>query len=145
VTSAWAVPLTIKDFIQMIYGYFKAHPMTTRHGDLIKPRKTKVTTVEEYNNRQSKLRGLLAIPSFFNRSAKSALRGLSRLDKYHAIYMPYYRYEAIFRTDNLLKLWSSLSGADHAKFDFDVRQIDYQYWLTDIHLPGLRKYALGGR
>eukprot|EP00850_Spirogloea_muscicola_P025272 SM002623S09864 [mRNA] locus=s2623:831:1338:- [translate_table: standard] len=61
------------------------------------------------------------------------------------IYAPYTFYSCRFDASNTENLYNELSPEDKRRFNFDLRRIDWQEYITKIHLPGLRKYVLKGR
>lgn len=38
-----------------------------------------------------------------------------------------------------------MSEEEKARFNIDLKTIDWQHYLVHTHLPGLRKYVLKGR
>lgn len=50
-----------------------------------------------------------------------------------------------FDSSNLQSLMKDMSEEEKARFNIDLKTIDWQHYLVHTHLPGLRKYVLKGR
>ena len=57
------------------------------------------------------------------------------------LYGLYTECEAIYQVDNLLELWDSLDDDDQRTFPFDPRVIDWEHYVTQIHLPSIVEHA----
>lgn len=77
------------------------------------------------------------------RSALSARRArLTWLRDMAAIYGPYAESRARFVSFNVQRAWRSLSPDDRATFPFDVRDLDWQRYVREVHLPGVERFLL---
>jgi alcohol-forming fatty acyl-CoA reductase len=77
------------------------------------------------------------------RAALGARRArLTWLRDMAAIYGPYAESRARFMAFNVHRAWGALSAADRAAFPFDVRDLDWQRYVQQVHLPGVERFLL---
>jgi fatty acyl-CoA reductase len=50
-----------------------------------------------------------------------------------------------FDNGNTEGLMADMSPEEKAAFHFDVRSIDWTDYITNVHIPGLRKHVMKGR
>ncbi|XP_062216691.1 fatty acyl-CoA reductase 2, chloroplastic-like [Phragmites australis] len=62
-----------------------------------------------------------------------------------SIYEPYTFYGGRFDNGNTEALFAAMSAAEKARFHFDVRSVDWTDYITNVHIPGLRKHVMKGR
>ena len=62
-----------------------------------------------------------------------------------SIYQPYTFYGGRFDNGNTEALFAAMSAAEQARFHFDVRSVDWTDYITNVHIPGLRKHVMKGR
>ncbi|KAL6902412.1 hypothetical protein ACP4OV_005288 [Aristida adscensionis] len=62
-----------------------------------------------------------------------------------SIYEPYTFYGGRFDNANTEALFAGMSPAEQARFHFDVRSVDWTDYITNVHIPGLRKHVMKGR
>ncbi|KAK3148280.1 hypothetical protein QOZ80_3BG0293030 [Eleusine coracana subsp. coracana] len=62
-----------------------------------------------------------------------------------SIYQPYTFYGGRFDNANTEALFAAMSLAERARFHFDVRSVDWTDYITNVHIPGLRKHVMKGR
>ncbi|CAN6313927.1 unnamed protein product [Urochloa humidicola] len=62
-----------------------------------------------------------------------------------SIYQPYTFYGGRFDNANTEALLAAMSPAERARFLFDVRSLDWADYITNVHIPGLRKHVMKGR
>jgi HAD superfamily hydrolase (TIGR01490 family) len=60
---------------------------------------------------------------------------------YVELYGAYAECEAIYGVDRLLELWDQMPGDDHAEFCFDPAVIDWEHYVTAVHLPSVVEHA----
>jgi HAD superfamily phosphoserine phosphatase-like hydrolase len=66
---------------------------------------------------------------------------VDRASTYVELYGAYAETEASFAVDRLLERWESLDEADRTAFCFDPRVIDWEQYVTTIHLPSVVAHA----
>jgi long-chain acyl-CoA synthetase len=156
VASGELNPLRFRTFYEVGRDYFARHPMKERDGTPIKGGEWTWPDRDAYRRRLdwryryplSVGRALLRPLSFLKpvsrlrQKLKVKRAALDMLQYYVDIYSPYTSIESRYHTGNVAALWESLSPADHALFNFDVRGIDWRVYVADVHIPGLRKHVL---
>lgn len=50
-----------------------------------------------------------------------------------------------FDNTNMQKLMVEMSEDERREFCFDVGEIDWQDYISNVHIPGLRRYVMKGR
>ena len=53
------------------------------------------------------------------------------------------RRSASFLTNNTRSVIGALHERDKENFDFDIGKLDWESYLQDVHIPGVKKYLLG--
>ncbi|CAN0927498.1 Fatty acyl-CoA reductase 2, chloroplastic [Linum grandiflorum] len=61
------------------------------------------------------------------------------------IYEPYTFYSGRFDNSNGERLMELMSEDEKRKFGFDVGSIDWRDYITNVHIPGLRRHVMKGR
>ncbi|MHC4695604.1 MAG: AMP-binding protein, partial [Planctomycetota bacterium] len=96
--------------------------------------------------RIARLRGLLERFHAARRQVRklSALsRQVEQLIYFTKIYTPYTHLDCRFAGDSLQGVAESLHPDDKIEFPFDVQRIDWDEYIVNRHVPGLRSYVLG--
>lgn len=145
VASSVANPIRIGEFFKIIFEHFKRNPYIDSKGNPVRLLKqlSCVNTMENYRqaldtafNSPSHMAGL---------SSSSAEYMLQQLKYLAKIYEPYSFYKARFDISNSEKLFQELSAEERECFGFDVKNIQWENYIGNIHIPGLRRYVLKGR
>ena len=74
------------------------------------------------------------------RARRSAL---GRLAHWANIYSPY---SDVFCRYQSVRMWEVLEGLsqdERERFDFDIRALDWRFYIQDVHIPGIRRFLLG--
>ncbi len=66
---------------------------------------------------------------------------VNRAAGYIKIYGAYAECEALYRIDNLLELSESMTASDRDKLLCDPRVVDWEAYVTQVHLPSIIKHA----
>ncbi|MCZ6681372.1 MAG: AMP-binding protein [Candidatus Poribacteria bacterium] len=77
-----------------------------------------------------------------NRRIAAIQNALDGLQYYIQIYGPYTRLSFEFETGRTQQLYRSLSPSDQRRFNFDVSRIDWNYYLQEVHIPGIKRHVL---
>ncbi|XP_054811952.1 fatty acyl-CoA reductase 2, chloroplastic-like [Prosopis cineraria] len=56
------------------------------------------------------------------------------------LYKPYMFYKAWFDNGNTQRLYGEMSGEEMKSFGFDVGSINWEQYISNIHIPGVRKH-----
>jgi len=150
VSSGSTNPLRYGRLVELVRSFFGEHPLYDTHGQPIMvpawsfPGRGRVQRQLEHAAKLLAVgKGVLSrLPSHShlgdlpvkleNRSTE-----VSRALEYVELYGAYAETEARFRQDRLLELWDSLSTEDQAEFLFDPRSIDWELYVSSIHLPSV--------
>ena len=151
--------LTFKHFAELVQEHFEREPLSGRGGtDRPMPQFT-FGTKRRFMLRlrlryMLPLRGLQALALLgsmtpWARHRLTTLRArrsaLGRLAHWAEIYSPYAEVFCRYRSDRMWKLRDSLSEDDLKSFDFDLRGLDWRYYIQDVHIPGIKRSLLGIR
>ncbi|MEO6653569.1 MAG: HAD-IB family phosphatase [Ilumatobacteraceae bacterium] len=154
VASGGVNPLKYRAMIDYISGWFTEHPLYDSAGQPILvpewnfPGRGKVE--RQLNRAMAVLdrteRVLNALPlrgsqAEFTATLEDKRTEIETAKQYVELYGLYTECEAIYQVDNLLRLWESLDDADQAAFNFDPRVVDWQQYVTEIHLPSIVEHA----
>ncbi|KAL1191510.1 Fatty acyl-CoA reductase 6 [Cardamine amara subsp. amara] len=74
-----------------------------------------------------------------------SMQGKRKLDYFVSLaktYEPYTFFKARFEDTNTTSLLQEMSMEERKMFDFDIRGIDWEHYIVNIHLPGLKKEIL---
>ncbi|KAJ0255416.1 hypothetical protein HA466_0101710 [Hirschfeldia incana] len=61
------------------------------------------------------------------------------------IYQPYLFFQAWFDDTNTRSLLQEMSMEERKMFGFDVRGIDWESYIVNVHLQGIKRVVFGGR
>ncbi len=154
VASGGVNPLKYQSLVDYIRGWFTEHPLYDAEGQPIEvpewkfPARGKVqqqlkrartiATKAENALQMLPLRGTQA-----DWAAKLEERktDIDRAYEYVQLYGLYTECEALYQVDNLLGMWDGLDETDRATFNFDPRSVDWQHYVTQIHLPSIVTHA----
>ncbi len=147
--------LTLRDVVRWCVEYFERNPLLDRNGRPLKVKPWTLPSLDKYRRwlegrkRLVELQEKLAHSFSFLRAARQWQRrlgvikaALERLEYFLSIYAPYTHFKAKFATENLRRLWESLDEDDKRDFPFDVTTIDWQHYLQEVHIPGLKRHIL---
>lgn len=77
------------------------------------------------------------------RRLSAVIRQIEQLIYFAKIYSPYTHLDCRFSTDELDRVQAKLHPEDRREFPFDVDRIDWDDYLINRHVPGLRSFVLG--
>jgi HAD superfamily hydrolase (TIGR01490 family) len=154
VASGSTNPLRYGQLLRLVRTYFGAHPLYDDRGQPIKLpewenpgrskikrqliRANKVLDLADQVASLLPLRGSkLSFASDLDEKRDAAKRALTYVD----LYGSYAECEANYLVDNLLELRSSLDPDDLEAFDFDPRQIDWERFVPEVHLPSIVQHS----
>ncbi|MDJ0770291.1 MAG: HAD-IB family phosphatase [Ilumatobacter sp.] len=154
VASGGINPLKYRAMIDFISGWFTDNPLYDPEGQPILvpewnfPGRGRVEG--QLNRAKSVLsrteRTLQALPlrgrqADFTATLESRRAEVETALQYVELYGLYTECEAIYQVDNLIALWDTLDEADRAAFNFDPRVVDWEHYVTRIHLPSIVQHA----
>ena len=59
--------------------------------------------------------------------------------------MGYFYYHSRFDNANTQKLMEEMSEEERTSFDFNVGSISWKDYISNVHIPGLRRHVMKGR
>ncbi|XP_043693367.1 fatty acyl-CoA reductase 2, chloroplastic-like [Telopea speciosissima] len=155
VASSVVNPLMFQDLVKFFYEHFSSFPYMDSKGRPIHvPRMKLFTSMDDFSShiwrdtiqRSEQLVAAAASNEKLSRKLEIASKKSVEQVKYLAnIYEPYTFYGGRFDNTNTEKLMEELSEEEKKSFGFDVRSIDWQHYISKIHIPGLRKHVMKGR
>jgi HAD superfamily hydrolase (TIGR01490 family) len=154
VASGGVNPLRYRRLVDLVQGYFTAHPIYDRDGaPIVVPEWTfpgrgrvqrQLETAQQLMDRAEKL--LHALPLRGKQAELSAKLEERRTDvdraaTYVELYGAYVECEAVYGVERLLALFESLTPDDRDAFGFDPRVVDWDRYATEIHLPSVVEHS----
>ncbi|GMY14330.1 fatty acyl-CoA reductase 2, chloroplastic [Fagus crenata] len=154
IASSVVNPLVFNDLAKLLYEHYNSSPCMDSKGRPIKVPSMKLfSSMEEFSTHlwgdAIQRSGLTAVASS-NEKLSQKLESICRKSveqaKYLAnIYEPYTFYGGRFDNSNTQRLMESMSEEEKKKFGFDVSSIDWRDYITNVHIPGLRRHVMKGR
>jgi len=145
VGSSGSNPLKLETFINSLYKAFNENPMDDGAGNFIRPKPFKMESLNEFLTRLKKLR--MKAEAAFALTGKPLMRLLvdqaKQFSYFAKIYAPYTNIDCRFVNDRILKCYSELTNEDQAIFPCDPSVIEWEDYLVNRHIPGIRRYVLG--
>jgi fatty acyl-CoA reductase len=154
VASGGINPLKYRVLIDHIRGWFTENPLYDQEGQpILVPEwsfpgrgrvQSQLTRAKMVLTRTE--RTLQALPlrgrhAEFTATLETKRNEVETALQYVELYGLYTECEAIYQVDNLMKLWDRLDDVDRETFAFDPRQIDWDHYVTRIHLPSIVQHA----
>ena len=154
VASGSANPLRYRRLVEMVSDWFIEHPLYDTKGQpiVVRPwtfpgrgrvqgqlqRAKRSIEQAEKVLQTLPLRGKQAE---FNARLEERREEAERALSYVELYGAYAECEAVYGVDRLLELWASLDEVDHQSFAFDPRSIEWEHYVTGVHLPSVVEHA----
>ncbi len=146
-------PLRLETVRMSIVRAFRKRPMAGDDGEPIEVGRLRLVDLGSFEQRwRTKQRRLAWAQKWLKRLGASnwRIRKLSTLSRqieqlvyFAKIYSPYTHLDCRFADDALRTAAERLHPLDREEFPFDVDVIDWENYLVDRHIPGLRLYVLG--
>ncbi|XP_071724847.1 fatty acyl-CoA reductase 2, chloroplastic [Rutidosis leptorrhynchoides] len=154
IASSLVNPLVFEDLARHLYEHYNSSPWVDSKGRPISvPLMKLFSSMEDFSShlwRDAIQRSRLAALSTSNEKLSQKLETICRKSveqaKYLAsIYEPYTFYGGRFDNSNTQRLMDTMSEEEKRQFDFDVRSINWNQYITKVHIPGLRTHVMKGR
>nr|AHA15849.1 male sterility protein 2 [Petunia x hybrida] len=154
VASSAVNPLVFKDLARMLFDHFNHSPYIDSKGRPIHvPKMALLRSMEDLSSHlwrdainRSGLTDLADPNGKLSRKLENICRKSVEQAKYLAnIYEPYTFYGGRFDNSNTQKLMECMSKEERWQFGFDVESIDWKDYISNVHIPGLRKHVMKGR
>ena len=154
VASGTRNPLRYRRLVDLTSGWFTEHPIYDAKGQPISvpdwsfPGRGAVERQLErvQKNLDRADRGLKRLPlrgkqALFNAQLEDQKEQVERALGYVKIYGSYAECEALYGVDNLVELHQSLEGDDPDAFCCDPAVVDWDVYVTEVHLPSVVEHA----
>ncbi|KAK6793821.1 hypothetical protein RDI58_007274 [Solanum bulbocastanum] len=154
VASSAVNPLVFKDLARMLFDHFNRSPYIDSKGRPIHvPKMSLLRSMEDLSSHlwqdainRSGLTDLTDPNGKLSRKLENICRKSVEQAKYLAnIYEPYTFYGGRFDNSNTQRLMECMSKEERWQFGFDVESIDWKDYISNVHIPGLRKHVMKGR
>ncbi|CAN1772656.1 Fatty acyl-CoA reductase 2, chloroplastic [Linum perenne] len=154
IASSVVNPLIFNDLATLLYEHYNSSPYMDSNGRPITvPLMKLFSKMDDFSDhlwREVVQRnGLTAISSSegkLSRRHEFICRKSVEQAKYLAnIYEPYTFYGGRFDNSNGERLMELMSEEEKRAFGFDVGSIDWREYITNVHIPGLRRHVMKGR
>ncbi|KAJ4971515.1 hypothetical protein NE237_004614 [Protea cynaroides] len=154
IASSVVNPLVFQDLARFMYEHFSSSPYMDSKGRPIHVPKMKFfNSLDDFSShiwrdtiQKSEQVAAAASNGKLSRKLEIACKKAMEQAKYLAnIYQPYTFYGGRFDNTNTQKLMEELSDEERRSFGFDVKSIDWQDYVSNIHIPGLRRHVMKGR
>ena len=154
VASSSENPLRLEDLMDYCLQYFRNFPLKGRSNiSALQPWKYRSRRHFDWwlGRRRQVLRAAVALSQCMNFWPGAARWGhnllckqmqIQRLEYYARLYADYTRLSCQFATDNTRRLFQSLQSQEQRQFYFDPTAIEWQKYIQEIHLPGVRRNVL---
>jgi HAD superfamily hydrolase (TIGR01490 family) len=154
VASGAANPLKYRRLVDLVQGWFGEHPLYDPKGQPILvpewtfPGRGRVQTQLEravkLMDRAEKVLGSLPLrgtQARWSENLETRRTDIDRALTYVELYGAYAETEAEFQVDRLLSRFESLDEEDKRTFCFDPRVVDWDTYVTAVHLPSVVEHA----
>ncbi|MDP9453572.1 MAG: SDR family oxidoreductase [Actinomycetota bacterium] len=154
VASGSANPLHYRHLVDLVHGWFSQHPLYDAKGQpIVVPRWTfpgrgrvqhQLQRAVKVIDQAEKVLGTLPLRGGQARWAadlEERRADAARALEYVELYGAYAETEAVFAVDQLMARWSTLDAVDRSRFGYDPRVINWDHYVTQVHLPSVVEHA----
>ncbi|KAK4834436.1 hypothetical protein QYF36_022688 [Acer negundo] len=155
IASSVVNPLIFQDLARLIYEHYNSSPHLDSKGRPINVPSMKLfSSMEDFSEQlwrdAIQRSGLSPMASNSNGKLSQKLEVICRKSveqaKYLAkIYEPYTFYSGRFDNSNTERLMEMMCEEEKKEFGFDVGSIDWKDYITNVHIPGLKRHVMKGR
>uniref|UniRef100_A0A804UKJ4 Fatty acyl-CoA reductase n=1 Tax=Zea mays TaxID=4577 RepID=A0A804UKJ4_MAIZE len=152
VSSSTVNPLVFGDLSRFLFQHFTRCPYSDAAGQpILVPPMRLFDTMEQFASYVEtdallrSARSTSSSSSLAQRARDLCARSVEQTVHLGSIYRPYTFYGGRFDNANTEALLAAMSPAERARFHFDVRGVDWADYITNVHIPGLRKHVMKGR
>ncbi|KAJ1423306.1 hypothetical protein SESBI_12517 [Sesbania bispinosa] len=154
IASSVVNPLVFQDLAKLLYEHYSSSPCIDSKGRPIQvPLMKLFSSTEEFSGhlwrdaiQKSGLTAMASSKGKMSQKLENICRKSVEQAKYLAnIYEPYTFYSGRFDNSNTQRLMENMSEEEKREFGFDVKGIDWKDYITNVHIPGLRRHVMKGR
>ncbi|QCE05335.1 fatty acyl-CoA reductase 2 [Vigna unguiculata] len=147
IASSVVNPLVFQDLAKLLYEHYSSSPCIDSKGRPIQvPLMKLFSSTEEFSGHlwrdATQKRGLKNMSQKLENMCRKSVEQAKYLAN---IYEPYTFYGGRFDNSNTQRLMESMSEEEKREFGFDVKSIDWKEYITNVHIPGLRRHVMKGR
>ena len=148
-------PITLGELYDLIFSYFKKHPMLDKKGRPILIRRLRfpnpvtfrlqhrLKTVQLHTAERTLERlSVFETTKKVRRRVSAAKLVNQKLYYYGEIYGPYLNLNCQFKVERTAALFESLLPEEKKRFNFDVTRINWRHYIQNVHIPGVKKFIL---
>ncbi|MBU0719694.1 MAG: AMP-binding protein [Planctomycetes bacterium] len=146
-------PLKLEVLREALERAFAKRPMVGDDGQPIHPPRLRLTDsttfLKRWSARQRRVAWLRSVlerlrpARRYARRLASVSRQIEQLIYFAKIYSPYTHLDCRFADEALRSVAAALHPDDRAEFPFDVSLIDWDDYVVNRHVPGVRSFVLG--
>ncbi|KAH6785013.1 hypothetical protein C2S51_037468 [Perilla frutescens var. frutescens] len=154
VASSVVNPLVFRDLATLLHEHFSSSPVMDSTGSPVRVPKMKLfSSMEDFSAhlwrhaiKRTGLGALANLDGKLSQKLELICRKSVEQAKYLAsIYESYTFYGGRFDNSNTKRLMGCMSKEERQQFGFDVENIDWKDYITNVHIPGLRRHVMKGR
>ncbi|KAL5720458.1 alcohol-forming fatty acyl-CoA reductase [Ranunculus cassubicifolius] len=153
IASSVVNPLVFGDLAKLLFQHFKSSPYIDSKGDPILVSEMKFfSSMDDFTTHimTDTIERMRRNPSFSQEKLSKRLETIYRKSveqvKYFAnIYEPYTFYGGRFDNTNTKNLMEDMNEEEKRSFGFDVGSIDWNHYISNVHIPGLKRHVMKGR
>ncbi|KAI4312418.1 hypothetical protein MLD38_037228 [Melastoma candidum] len=142
ITSSAVNPLIVFNLFKSIRTHFTSAPLVDANGTSIPVAEMKfVDSIDklQFLVEEGMLRNSLNTSESGSRKNKRIIEGITRIAR---VYEPYFFNRVRFDNRNTEKLIKEMSARERMDYPMDVRRVDWEHYITNIHIPGVRKHVM---
>ncbi|KAE9621708.1 putative oxidoreductase [Lupinus albus] len=153
IASSMVNPLVFQNLANLLYEHYSSSPCIDSKGRpiLVPVMKLFNNTKEFYDHlwldaiKKSGLTNMTHSKEVSQKLENKCRKSVEQAKYLANIYKPYTFYGGRFDNSNTQKLMESMSEKEKKEFGFDVKSIDWKNYITNVHIPGLRRHVMKGR
>ncbi|KAL7092754.1 hypothetical protein ACP275_11G001800 [Erythranthe tilingii] len=154
VASSVVNPLVFRDLAELLYQHFNSSPFMDSTGNPVRVPKMKLFhSMEDFSSHlwrhainRTGLGALANLDGKLSQKLETICRKSVEQAKYLAnIYESYTFYGGRFDNSNTKRLMGCMTKEERQEFGFDVEKIDWEDYISNVHIPGLRRHVMKGR
>ncbi|KZV37911.1 fatty acyl-CoA reductase 2-like [Dorcoceras hygrometricum] len=154
IASSVVNPLVFRDLAKLLFEHFNSLPFIDSTGVPVRvPQMKLFSSMDDFSShlwRHAINRTGLGALSNLDGKLSQKLQLICRKSVEQAqnlanIYEPYTFYGGRFDNSNTKRLMGFMSKEERQQFGFDVENIDWKDYITNVHIPGLRRHVMKGR
>ncbi|CAL4969345.1 unnamed protein product [Urochloa decumbens] len=139
VGSSTSNPLAIGDLVRFISQHFKRWPVADAAGQpILVPPFRLFESIDKFTGSEA----AAAASSEQRRARRFRAKFADQMAHLCSIYRPYTFYGGRFDSTNMEKLLAEMSAEERARFNFDLRSVDWMDYVINVRIPGLRKHIM---